>query len=53
MATALDALGRQASVISGWANWLRANAASRLVSRSVLALAAKSVFESRVPEERR
>jgi short-subunit dehydrogenase len=53
VATALDALGRQASVISGWFNWLRANAASRLVSRSVLALAAKSVFEQHVPEERR
>ena len=28
VATALDALGRQPSVISGWFNWLRANAAS-------------------------
>lgn len=53
VATALDALGRQASVISGWFNWLRANAASRLVSRSVLAVAAKDVFERHVPEERR
>lgn len=53
VATALDALGRQPSVISGWFNWLRANAASRLVSRSVLAVAAKGVFEPTVPAERR
>jgi short-subunit dehydrogenase len=53
VATALDALGRQPSVISGWWNWLRANAASRLVSRSVLAVAAKRVFEPMVPEEMR
>ena len=49
-ATALDALGRQPSVISGWFNWLRANAAMRLMPRSVLALAAKQVFEKWVPE---
>ncbi|HEX2486356.1 MAG TPA: SDR family NAD(P)-dependent oxidoreductase [Myxococcota bacterium] len=53
VATALDALGRQPSVISGWFNWLRANAAMRLTSRSVLALAAKRVFESRLPPEKR
>ena len=51
MATALDALGRQPSVISGWFNWLRANAAYRLVPRSVLALAAKQVFSNSVPDE--
>jgi hypothetical protein len=53
VATALDALGRQPSVISGWFNWLRANAAMRLTSRSVLALAAKRVFEQHVPAEKR
>ena len=53
VATALDALGRQPSVISGWFNWIRANAASRLVPRSVLALAAKQVFSQSVPEELR
>jgi hypothetical protein len=51
--TALDALGRQPSVISGWFNWLRANAAYRLVPRSVLALAAKQVFSNSVPDELR
>jgi short-subunit dehydrogenase len=50
---ALAALGRQPSVISGWFNWIRANAASRLVPRSVLALAAHQVFEKSVPEELR
>jgi short-subunit dehydrogenase len=51
VATALDALGRQPSVISGWLNWLRANAAMRLAPRSVLALAAKQVFRESVPKE--
>jgi uncharacterized protein len=51
VATALDALGRQPSVISGWFNWVRANAAYRLVPRSVLALAAKQVFSESVPDE--
>jgi len=53
VATALEALGRQASVISGWGNWLRANAAMRLAPRTVLALAAKQVFQQHVPPERR
>jgi short-subunit dehydrogenase len=51
VATALDALGRQPSVISGWFNWIRANAAFRLTPRSVLSLAAKQVFSHSVPEE--
>ncbi len=41
---ALEALGHQPSVISGWFNWIRANAGMRLLPRSVLALAAKSVI---------
>ena len=41
---AFDALGYQPSVISGWFNWLRANAGMRLLPRSVLALLAKSVI---------
>jgi short-subunit dehydrogenase len=51
VATALAALGRQPSVISGWFNWIRANAAFRLTPRSVLALAAKQVFSESVPDE--
>jgi short-subunit dehydrogenase len=50
VATALDALGRQPSVISGWLNWLRANAAMRLAPRTLLALAAKRVFSAMVPK---
>lgn len=53
VANALAALGRQPSVISGWFNWLRANAAFRLPPRSILALAAKQVFEKMVPESGR
>jgi hypothetical protein len=41
---ALGALGHQPSVISGWFNWLRANAGARLLPRSVLALVAKNVI---------
>jgi hypothetical protein len=41
---ALEALGHQPSVISGWFNWARANAGMRLLPRSVLALAAKRVI---------
>ncbi len=53
VAVALDALGRQPSVISGWFNWLRANAAFRLLPRSWLALIAKGVMEKQTPEEMR
>lgn len=51
--TALLALGRQPSVISGWLNWVRANAATRLLPRSVLTLVAKDVVEAQTPEELR
>ena len=50
---ALRALGRQPSVISGGFNWLRANAASRLVPRSLLTLVAKQVMEKQTPEAMR
>jgi short-subunit dehydrogenase len=46
---ALNALGRQPSVISGWFNWLRANAAVRLVPRSLVALIAGRVMAQWVP----
>jgi len=51
--TALQALGRQPSVISGWMNWVRANAATRLLPRSVLTLVAKDVIEKQTPKELR
>jgi len=48
---ALDALGRQPSVVSGWWNWLRANAASRLAPRSLVAYAARDVIARQTPGE--
>ena len=50
VATALDALGRQPSVISGWFNWLRANAVVRLAPRSLVAVAAERVVAKQTPE---
>lgn len=47
---ALNALGHQPSVISGWFNWLRANAAVRLMPRSVVALVAGKVMAQWTPE---
>jgi short-subunit dehydrogenase len=52
VALALEALGRQPSVISGWFNWLRANAL-RLVPRSVVALVAEKVALRQTPVEMR
>jgi short-subunit dehydrogenase len=48
---ALHALGHQPSVISGWLNWLRANAAVRLLPRSIVALVAGRVMAQWVPED--
>ena len=53
VANALDALGRKPSAISGGFNWLRANAAVRLLPRSMLALTARKVIEGSTPEEMR
>ena len=50
---ALDALGQQPSVVSGWFNWLRANAATRLLPRSWVALIARGVVKGQTPEELR
>ena len=49
---ALDALGKQPSVISGWFNWVRANAV-RLVPRSTATIIAKKVIEGQTPVELR
>jgi short-subunit dehydrogenase len=48
---ALDALGRQPSVVSGWWNWLRANAASRLAPRSLVACVARDYMARQTPGE--
>ena len=53
VATALEALGRQPSVVAGWWNWLRANLAMRLLPRSVVAYAARDVMKAQTPPEMR
>jgi hypothetical protein len=50
---ALQALGHQPSVVSGWFNWLRANAATRLLPRSLLTLLAKDVMRKQTPDSMR
>ena len=51
--TALRALGRQPSVISGWMNWLRANAATRVGPRPMVAYGARAVMEVQTPADMR
>ncbi len=53
VAKSLDALGRKPSLIPGVFNWLRGNAATRLLPRSLQALAARIVMSHRIPQERR
>jgi short-subunit dehydrogenase len=53
VALALRALGRQPSVVSGWFNWLRANAATRLLPRPLVAFAARDVMARQIPDELR
>ncbi len=50
VAVALNALGRQPSVISGWSNWLQATGA-RLAPRSFTALMAGRVMAQWVPPD--
>jgi len=52
VAVALRALGRRPSVVSGWFNWLRANA-PRFFPRSTVALIAERVIAQRTPPEMR
>ncbi len=53
VAQSLEALGRKPSVITGTFNWVRANAAARLLPRSTQSLVAKAVIERQTPEEMR
>ncbi|MEM7409583.1 MAG: SDR family NAD(P)-dependent oxidoreductase [Myxococcota bacterium] len=53
VATALDALGQQPSVVSGWYNWLRANAAQRLAPRGLAAHWAHAIMRRETQEELR
>jgi short-subunit dehydrogenase len=50
---ALLHLGRRPSVVSGWMNWLRANAAQRLIPRSLAAHIAEGVIAKQTPAELR
>ena len=52
-ALGLRSLGEQPSVIAGWFNWIRANAAYRLTTRPILALAAGHHMAKQTPEELR
>ncbi len=49
----LEALGQQPSVLVGWYNWLRANLATRLLTRPIAIHAAHAVMEAQTPEEMR
>ena len=51
--TALDALGRQASVIVGWKNWLRATFATRVGTRPLVAHVGRHVMEAHTPADKR
>jgi short-subunit dehydrogenase len=53
VAVAFEALGRQPSVVSGWLNWLRANLATRIGSRPLVAYVARHVMEVQTPADRR
>ena len=50
---ALDALGLQPSVVAGWWNWVRANAASRFASRPLVAYAARFIMAMQTPKDMR
>jgi len=49
----LMALGEQPSVMTGWFNWIRAQVASRLLTRPIAAHAAHSVMAKQTPEDLR
>ena len=49
----LAALGEQPSVIAGWINWLKVNAASRLLTRPILAHTTHAIIAKQTPEDLR
>ena len=53
VATALEALGKQPSVVSGWWNYLRAMLPARLFSRPMVLYAARDVVAEQTPEDLR
>lgn len=52
-ALGLRALGQQPSVISGWFNWIRANAVARLLTRPIAALSASWYMTRQTPDSLR
>ncbi len=50
VAKALAALGQQPSVVTRWVDWVRANAAARLLSRPVLLSVVKRATRTRLPQ---
>jgi hypothetical protein len=50
---ALEALGRQPSVVAGWYNWLRANGAQRLLPRPLAVHLAHEYVAKQTPEDLR
>jgi short-subunit dehydrogenase len=50
---ALAALGDTPSVVPGWFDWLRANAAARLAPRRLVAYVARDVIARQTPDEMR
>ncbi len=49
----LAALGEQPSVIAGWMNWIKVNAASRLMTRPILAHTTHAIIAKQTPEDLR
>jgi short-subunit dehydrogenase len=53
VAVAIESLGRQPTVISGWNNWLRGAIAPRLIPRSLMAHLARDVLAEQTPDDMR
>jgi short-subunit dehydrogenase len=49
----LAALGQQPSVVAGWFNWIRANVASRLLTRPIAVHVVHHVISQQTPEDLR
>jgi hypothetical protein len=49
--TALEALGRQPSVVSGWYSWLRASLSQRVAPRSLVVYLAHEYTRRHTPED--
>ncbi len=49
----LEALGQQPSILVGWYTWLRANVASRLLTRPIAIHAAHHLMQKQTPEDMR